>query len=245
MVIERVCTKRCGATAILTLDCGSAGVWLTPVLEAALQSALVAAEDDPGVRVVVLTAAAGPCALGRSEPGVGREAALTIANCSKPTIAAFPGDWLATGLELALACDLRGAAAGARLGLPQVLAGELPDAGGTQRLPRLIGPARALQLLLSGECADTAAAQAMGLITLAAPAVDPLAAALPLAERVAASAPVAVAYAKEAVLRGADLPLLHGLQMEAALNFLLQTPRDRAEGLAAFFARRPPRFAWE
>jgi enoyl-CoA hydratase len=231
--------------AILRLESDSAGVWLTPALEAALQAALDEAEHDPGVRVILLTAASGPCVVGRSGPGVGPEGALALGNCSKPLIAAFPGDLIGIGLEWSLACDLRVVGKNARLGLPQVSLGELPDGGGTQRLPRLIGPTRALHMLLTGDTISSEQGLEQGLITLVAPDDDPCTAALALADRIAATAPVAAAYVKEAVQRGMDLPLVHGLQMEADLNFLLQTTTDRSEGLTAFFARRPPRFTGE
>ncbi|MBI4217046.1 MAG: enoyl-CoA hydratase/isomerase family protein [Chloroflexi bacterium] len=165
-----------------------------------------------------------------------------MASLLAPAIAAIGGDAIGAGLELALACDLRLAADTARFALPQVGRGHLPSGGGTQRLPRLIGRGRALELLLTGRELDAAEALKIGLVNQIAPAPDLEAAVSALAERLLARGPIAVKYAKEAALKGLDLTLDQGLRLEADLSLLLQTTHDRAEGIAAFLQKRAPTF---
>jgi enoyl-CoA hydratase/carnithine racemase len=169
-------------------------------------------------------------------------AASAMADIGQPTIAAISGDALGQGLELALACDFRIASNTARLALNQVEQGELPWDGGTQRLPRLIGRARALDMILTGRMLSAEEAVQAGLIHRAVPpeALDETVRGL--AADLAAKAPVAVRYAKEAVLSGLDLTLAQGLRLEADLYFLIHTTRDRTEGITAFREKRKPRF---
>jgi enoyl-CoA hydratase len=169
-------------------------------------------------------------------------ATAAVARLGPPTLAVLGGDAIGPAWELALACDLRIAAAGARLGSPEVRWGRLATAGGTQRLARLVGPATALRLLLLGEVLAAPDALALGLVHRVV-AADALGAAQEeLLDALRAGAPVALGYAKEAVRQGRELPLEAGLRLEANLAALLQTTRDRAEGLAAFGARRAPRY---
>ena len=144
------------------------------------------------------------------------------------------------GLELALAADLRVADGTTRCSFPDVRAGRLPCWGGTQRLPRAAGRSTAARLLLAGDVLDAGEALACGLVHTVAD--DAGAAADELAERLAALAPLALAAAKEAIVRGSELPMRQALELEGDLNHLLQTTADRAEGLAAFFAKRTPDF---
>jgi enoyl-CoA hydratase/carnithine racemase len=169
-------------------------------------------------------------------------AASALAEIGQPTIAAISGDALGQGLELAMACDFRIASQTARLGLDQVEQGELPWDGGTQRLPRLIGRARALDMILTGRVLSAEEAVQAGLIHRAVPpeALDETVRGLAL--DLAAKAPVALRYAKEAVLSGLDLTLSQGLRLEADLYFLIHTTRDRTEGITAFREKRKPRF---
>ena len=180
---------------------------------------------DQDARAVVLTGTGHRFATG----AVGG-AAAAVASLRMPTIAWINGDCLDGGLELALACDIRVAAPGARLGLRSVPEGRLPADGGTQRLLRLVGRGDALRLLLTGDVIDAAEALRIGLVQ----SVGGPEAADELADRVAAAAPIAAAYVKEAVLRGADLALEQGLRLEADLSILLHSTADRARGLASF-----------
>src|SRR3954452_18881553 len=169
-------------------------------------------------------------------------ATAAVARLGPPTVAVIGGAAIGPAWEMALACDLRIAAAGARVGSPEARWGRLPAAGGTQRLVRLGGPALALRLLLLGEMLAAPDALALGLVHRVAKADGLTAAQEALLDGLRASAPVALGYTKEAVRQGLELPLVAGLRLEADLAALLQTTDDRAEGLAAFRERRPPRY---
>ncbi|MBK9517200.1 MAG: enoyl-CoA hydratase/isomerase family protein [Anaeromyxobacter sp.] len=160
-------------------------------------------------------------------------------------VAALNGAALGGGLELALACDLRVAAEGALMGLPEVGLGIIPGGGGTQRLPRLIGAGRALDLILTGRRVGAAEALAMGLVTAVAPAARLGEEALALARRVAANAPVSLRQAKRAVAEGRHLPLAEALDLEHRLYQACLPTQDRQEALRAFAEKRPPVFTGE
>ena len=228
---DAVVVHRRGPIAMVTLN----GPGESDVADADLARALedaCARLTDGDARAVVLTGTGDRFATG----AVG--GASAVAALRMPTIAWINGDCLDGGLEVALACDVRVAAPGARLGLRSVPEGRLPADGGTQRLLRLVGRAHALRLLLTGDVIDAAEALRIGLVQSVggAEAVDEL------ADRVAAAAPIAAAYAKEAVLRGADLALEAGLRLEADLSFLLHTTADRARGLASFADGTQPEY---
>ncbi len=163
----------------------------------------------------------------------------------QPVIAAINGVALGGGLELALACDLRIAAEGAELALPEVGLGIIPGAGGTQRLPRVIGAARAKELILTARRVPAAEALAMGLVGQVVPAADLGPAALALAERVARNAPISLRQAKRAIDRGLALPLHDGLDLENRLYQACIPTADRREALIAFAEKRAPVFKGE
>ncbi len=162
--------------------------------------------------------------------------------CPQPIIAAIRGYALGGGLELALACDIRIAGEDAQLGLTEVNLAIIPGGGGTQRLPRLIGRGRALEMILTGARIDAREAWRIGLVERVVPAADVLASARELARTLAEKAPVALRYAKEAVVKGLELPLADGLRLENDLATLLRTTEDRVEGAKAFLEKRKPRF---
>lgn len=162
-----------------------------------------------------------------------------LAELPQPTIAVVEGDVRDAGLELSLCADVRIAGTGARFGLAAVAAGGFPGAGGLQRLSRAIGRSRATQLLLTGPV-DADTAQHWGLVT--AVSDDPTAAAQGLAARIAERGPVATRLAKEAVSRGAEMPLDQALRYETDLTILLQSSDDRQEGVRAFVEKRKPDF---
>ena len=195
-----------------------------------LEDACAALADDDA-RAVVLTGTGDGFATGLVGGAAAAVAALRV-----PTIAWINGDCLDGGLELALACDVRVAAPGARLGLRSVPDGRLPADGGTQRLLRLVGRAHALRLLLTGDVIDAAEGLRIGLVQ----SVGGPEAADELADRLAAAAPIAAAFVKEAVYRGADLALEQGLRLEADLSILLHGTADRAKGLGSFAAGTRP-----
>jgi enoyl-CoA hydratase/carnithine racemase len=165
-----------------------------------------------------------------------------IAKLPVPTVAAIEGDALGIPWELALACDLRIAAVEARVGSPDILQGRMPVAGGTQRLVRAVGPTLALRLLLLGETPCAPEALDLGLLHRVAPADQLDACLADILTGFRASAPIALAYAKEAIHSGLELPLTEGLHFEADLAALLQTTADREEGIRAYLDRRSPEF---
>jgi enoyl-CoA hydratase/carnithine racemase len=203
--------------------------------------------EDRSVRAVVLGTAGANFCPGPAEDldplAFGLDPAAALARLRPPVVAAVKGRCLSVGLELALAADIRLTDPGARFGLPDLAEGRLPCWGGTQRLPRAIGVARATALVLLGETMTALEAHAAGLVAgVAAP--GGLAAAVDATvEQLLGVGPLALELGKEAVHRGSELPLRDGLRLEGDLNHLLQATDDRAEGLAAFFAKRPPDFA--
>jgi enoyl-CoA hydratase len=163
-----------------------------------------------------------------------------IAATRKPVIAAVRGFALGGGCELAMSCDLIVAGDDARFGQPEINLGVMPGAGGTQRLTRAIGRARAVDLVLTGRTITAHEAEAMGLVTRVVPADETLDAALELAGTIAAKAPVAVLAAKEAVRLAEELPLSAGLRHERRAFFALFASDDQTEGMAAFVEKRRP-----
>ena len=162
--------------------------------------------------------------------------------CSQPILAAVNGFALGGGLELALACDIRIAAVGATLGLTEINLAIIPGGGGTQRLPRLVGRGKALEMILTGARIAADEALRIGLVERVVPTGEALKAATELARSIAAKAPVALRYAKEAVVKGLELPLADGLRLEGDLSTLLRTTEDRVEGAKAFLEKRAPRW---
>lgn len=163
--------------------------------------------------------------------------------CPKPLIAAVHGYCLGGGVEIALACDIRVASLDATFGLPETGLGLIPGAGGTQRLPKLIGLARALDLLLTGDRIDADKALQIGFVTrLADQGQSALDAATGVARQIAARGPLASQYVKEAAKAAMDMPLEAGLTLERSLFALLWGTDDRAEAALAFKEKRPPRF---
>lgn len=168
--------------------------------------------------------------------------AAPVAHLDMPVISCIQGDAIGQSLELALACDIRFAAEGSKLGLPQITAGMIPQGGGTQRLSRLVGSSKALELILTGAIIDAHEAHGIGLVNRIIPAEDTLAVVMELAHSIAAKGPIAVKYAKETVNKGMDLTLDQGLRLEADLYYLLHTTRDRTEGVRAFQEKRKAEF---
>lgn len=216
--------------------------------------------ESDSVRLLIITGAGSNFSVGREElpphqPGEDGVAiqdwlcplqvASPLAELPIPVIAAINGEALDHGLELALAADLRIAAEDARFGLTDLVGGTFPWDGGTQRLPRLVGPAWARDMIFTGRIVEAPLAQEIGLINRVTPGNELLDRTMELAESIVASAPVAARYAKEAVRLGMDLTLAQGLRLEADLNILLHTTADRDEGIKSFLERRQPEFRGE
>lgn len=165
-----------------------------------------------------------------------------IASLTQPVTAAINGDALGEGLELALACDIRIASISARFGFPHVSKGLIQSEGGTQRLPRIVGKGKALELLLTSKTISAEEAFEIGLVNKIT-SLDKLEAEVEaLVQNLVTKAPIALEYLKETVNKGLDLTMEQGLRLEADLYYLLQTTQDRTEGVTAFLQKRTPEF---
>jgi enoyl-CoA hydratase len=165
-----------------------------------------------------------------------------IEQLGKPVVAAVNGFALGGGCELAMACTLRIAADTARLGLPEINLGLLPGYAGTQRLPRLVGAGRALELMLTGTPIDAAEALRIGLVNRVVPAADLMSSARALAALLATKAPIATRFILDAVRAGGDMPFEQACQLEATLFGLVAATDDMREGTQAFLEKRAPHF---
>jgi len=180
---------------------------------------------------------------GRARAQAGQRVFSRIESCPKPVIAALNGFALGGGCELAMACHIRIAADTARMGQPELKLGITPGYGGTQRLVRLVGRGRALQLLLTADMIDAAEAYRIGLVNRVVPAAELLAEAERMLRQIIAFGPLAIALCIEAVNRGDDLPLDQGLELEASYFGLLSATADMREGMQAFLEKRAARFS--
>ncbi|KAF0119329.1 MAG: 3-hydroxybutyryl-CoA dehydratase [bacterium] len=165
-----------------------------------------------------------------------------IARFDRPVIAAINGNALGQGLELILACDIRIAVDTARFGLPHITTGLIPWDGGTQRLSRLVGRGKAMEMILTGEVIDAHEAYRISLVNRVIKPDELMGVAMDVARGMASRGPIALRYAKEAIYKGMDQTLEQGLRLEADLYFLLQITSDRTEGVTAFREKKTPRF---
>jgi len=166
----------------------------------------------------------------------------SVANLKSTVIAAINGDAIGQGLELALACALRVAVETACFALPQVGLGLIPWDGATQRLPRVVGKTKAMEMVLAGQAINAREAFQAGLVNRVVSSKELMPMVTDMAQAMASKAPLALKYAKEAIDTGLDLTLEQGLRLEADLYFLLQTTKDRTEGVRSFLEKRPPKF---
>ena len=166
----------------------------------------------------------------------------TIEACPKPVVAAVNGYALGGGCELALACHMRFASENAMLGLPEVTLGIIPGYGGTQRLPRIVGRGRAMELILTAKPIDAAEAHRIGLVNKVFPQAELLAATEKTVRGIMRAGPVAVRFALDAVNHGSEMPLADGLNYEATFFGLLASTQDLKEGMGAFLEKRPAKF---
>jgi enoyl-CoA hydratase len=168
-----------------------------------------------------------------------------IEHLGKPVIAMLNGYAFGGGLELALACHLRTMAEGTKIGLPEVGLSIIPGYGGTQRLPRIVGRARALEMILSAGRLDAATALAWGLVNRVAPLANLRAVTEELAKAILANGPLALAMATESLLRGTETSLEEGLRIECDLFGVISSTKDMREGLTAFLEKRKPQYRGE
>ena len=231
----------------MTLHRPDDGNRLTPQMAAELCEACEEAEDSDAVAVVLGGAGAVFCAglaqdatpedlHGRLDP------VAAVARVTKPVVAVLAGPASGPGAEMALAADFRVVSPAATFTFPEVANGRIPTFGATQRLPRLIGRTRAIEILLLGRDVSGAEAVEIGLATCVVPAPELDAAVDALVRTLSRHGRLALALAKEAVLRAADLPLADGMRLEEDLYVLLQTTEDRREGIRSFLDKRPPRY---
>jgi enoyl-CoA hydratase len=233
---------------------------LNHAVVADIHAAFVHAKTDPDCAVVILTGA-GPKAfvagadiaelavmdvLGAKKIARAGQAALAaIENLGKPVIAMINGYAFGGGLETALACHLRTMAEGTQIGLPEVGLGIFPGFGGTQRLPRVVGRGRALEMILTGDPVDAETALRYGLVNRVAPADELRAVTEKLARRILMRGRIAVGIALESVLRGTETSIEEGLRIEADMFGLVASTQDMREGLNAFLEKRKPNFQGE
>jgi enoyl-CoA hydratase len=168
-----------------------------------------------------------------------------VAGLNCPVIAAINGDALGAGLELALSCDIRICSENAHFGFPETSSGIIPGGGGTQRLPRIVGKGKATEMVITAEPIDAAEAYRVGLVNKIVPRQRLAAETEEITKKLISRAPIAVRYAKEAVNKGLDMTLAQGLRLEADLSFLLQTTKDRTEGIKAFLEKKKAQFKGE
>jgi enoyl-CoA hydratase len=255
MTFDNLLVERDDAVAIVTLNRPKVLNALNGQTLAELSAAMTSLKADAGVRAIVLTgageksfvagadinelAALSPVA-GKEHARAGQQIFDAIEQLGKPVIAAVNGFALGGGCELAMACTLRLAADTARFGQPEINLGLIPGYAGSQRLPRLVGKGRALEMLLTGDMISAARAQEIGLVNRVVPAAELMTEARKLARVLASKAPIAVRYIIEAVNLGLDTPFTASEFLETSLFGTIASSDDMREGTKAFLEKRPP-----
>ncbi len=257
MAYENLLVERDEAVSIITINRPAVLNALNANVLAELGRALDEARDDDTVRAIIVTGAGEKAFVAGADinelavqtPVSGREHARRgqalfnrLERLGKPVIAAVNGFALGGGCELAMACTLRLAADTAKFGQPEINLGLIPGYGGTQRLPRLVGRGRALELLLTGAPIAADEAFRIGLVNRVVPAAQLMGEARALARALAAKPPVAARYILDAVTSGQDMSFADGLDYEATLFGLVATTEDMREGTRAFLDKRKPAF---
>ncbi|TSE18203.1 putative enoyl-CoA hydratase echA8 [Tepidimonas alkaliphilus] len=252
---ETLLTRTDGPVGIIQLNRPKQLNALNDQLMDELSAALRAFDTDEAIACIVLTgndkafaAGADIAAMARyTFADVYRSEYITrnweaLRHVRKPVIAAVAGYALGGGCEVAMMCDLIIAADNARFGQPEVKIGVIPGAGGTQRLPRAIGKAKAMDMVLTGRMMDAAEAERAGLVSRVVPTDKLMEEALAVAHAIAAQPRLAVLAAKEALNRAFEAPLAEGLQFERRMFHAMFATQDQKEGMAAFLEKRPARF---
>jgi enoyl-CoA hydratase len=257
MSFDNLLVERDGAVATVTVNRPKVLNALNTQTLDELRRAVLELKHDEAIRVVILTGAGEKSFIAGADinelavqsPTSGREHAVSgqhvldlVEQMGKPVIAAINGYALGGGCELALACTIRIAADTAKLGQPEINLGIIPGYAGTQRLARIVGKGRALELLLTGDQIPAAEAHRLGLVNRVVPAAELMAEAKKLAVALAAKAPVAVRYILEAVNKGLEMPFAQAQIFEATLFGLVASTGDMREGTAAFLEKRKPAF---
>jgi len=256
--LENVLYEKKGAIAYVSVNRPKVLNALNAKTLRELRAAFEDARQDEAVRGVILTGAGGKSFVAGADIGElakvtaveasemtsnGQAVTSLIETLGKPVIAAVNGFALGGGCELAMACSIRLATDSAKFGQPEVKLGVIPGYGGTQRLPRLVGRGRALQLILSGGMIDAAEAYRIGLVNEVVPADGLIARAEAILQQIFGNAPLAVKFAIEAVDRGLEASQTEGLVIESSFFAICAATDDKKEGTSAFLEKREPKFA--
>jgi enoyl-CoA hydratase/carnithine racemase len=255
--LENVLYEKKGAIAYVTLNRPKVLNALNQRTWQDLRAAFEEARDDADVHGVILTGAGDKAFIAGADIGelaqvtaveaersstYGQQVLNLVENLGKPVIAAINGFALGGGCETAMACTIRIATDTAKFGQPEVKLGVIPGGGGTQRLPRLIGKGRALQLILSGGMISAQEAYRIGLVNEVVPAAELISRAEEILKQIFSNAPLAVKYSLEAVNKGLETSQAEGLSLEASLFGLCAGTDDKKEGTEAFLQKRPAQF---
>ncbi len=255
MAYENIIVETKGRVGLVTLNRPKALNALSSKLIAELGAALDAFEADDEIGAIVLTGSEKAFAAGAD---IKEMASKTFSQCyledfitrgweavskvRKPVIAAVAGFALGGGCEVAMMCDFILAADTAKFGQPEITLGVIPGAGGTQRLTRVVGKSKAMEMILTGRMMDAVEAERAGLVSRVVPAADLLEEALKVADRIAGMSRTAILAAKEAVNRAYETPLAEGVRFERRMFHALFSTEDQKEGMAAFAEKREPKF---
>ena len=255
--LENVLYEKKGTIAYVTLNRPKVLNALNGKTWEELQAAFEAVRDDAEVRGVILTGAGDKAFIAGADiselahltaveaeksSSYGQEALNLVENLGKPVIAAINGFALGGGCETAMACTIRIAVENAKFGQPEVKLGVLPGGGGTQRLPRLVGKGRALQLILTGEMISAQEAYRIGLVNEVVPAVNLITRSEAILKQIFSNAPIAIKYSLKAVNKGLETSQDEGLALEASFFGLCAGTEDKKEGTQAFLQKRAPQF---
>jgi enoyl-CoA hydratase len=251
------CNEKKGAIAYVTLNRPKALNALNTPTWQDLRTAFETARDDAEIHGVILTGAGDKAFIAGADiselahatsveaeksSSFGQAVLNLIENLGKPVVAAINGFALGGGCETAMACTIRLAAESAKFGQPEVKLGLLPGGGGTQRLPRLVGKGRAMQLILTGEMMSAQEAYRIGLVNEVLPAANLIPRAEAILKLIATNAPIAVKYALDAANKGMETSQSEGQSLEASYFGLCAGTEDKAEGTKAFLEKRAPQF---
>jgi enoyl-CoA hydratase/carnithine racemase len=257
LTLENVLYEKKDAIAYVTLNRPKVLNALSQRTWEDLRAAFEDARDDAAVRGVILTGAGDKAFIAGADiselahvtsveaeksSSYGQEVLNLVENLGKPVIAAINGYALGGGCETAMACTIRIAVENAKFGQPEVTLGLIPGGGGTQRLPRLVGKGRALQLILSGGMINAQEAYRIGLVNEIVPAADLITRAEGILKQIFSNAPLAVKYSLEAVNKGLETSQAEGLSLEASLFGICAGTEDKKEGTQAFLEKRKPQF---
>ncbi len=256
-ILENVLYEKKGPIAYITVNRPKSLNALNTATWKDLQTAFTDVRADDAIRGVILTGGGDKAFIAGADiselshvtaveaeqsSAYGQKVLNLIENLGKPVIAAVNGFVLGGGCETAMACTIRIASENARFGQPEVTLGLIPGGGGTQRLPRLVGKGRALQLILTGGMISAQEAYRIGLVNEVVPPADLITGAEAILKQIFANAPVAVKFSLQAVNDGADTTLAEGLSLEATLFGLCASTGDKKEGTTAFLEKRKPQF---